>query len=148
MAKEFADEGLNERLLPVGEEPETRTDRRVGLNRACSTVGNLLLLLVTILGACSVFHHCIPVGLLRKHKHHHAHVSYQAVLKDNNQIEYSREFSVPCGYGILVFNIGPALGYEPFDYDVYQDAYVYSNNQKLWYVQECAAVLFKLNKKA
>eukprot|EP00934_Nitzschia_sp_Nitz4_P005577 Nitzschia sp. Nitz4//scaffold247_size31676//4405//5181//NITZ4_007925-RA/size31676-processed-gene-0.32-mRNA-1//1//CDS//3329543940//5567//frame0 len=66
-----------------------------------------------------------------EHKHHKGHVLYQATLKKNNEIEYSREFTAPCDYGVLIFNVGPAKDFEPYLYDVYQDAYVHSNNEKL-----------------
>lgn len=106
--------------------------------------------------ACSLFRRCAVVAILgvaavaataygfttyvwdRNHSllgHKvHGHVSYQATLKPNNQIDYTREFTAPCDYGILVFNVGPAASYMPFKYDVYQDAYVFSNNDKLcWF---------------
>lgn len=66
-----------------------------------------------------------------KHKTRHGHVNYQATLKKNQQIEYAREFTAPCDYGILVFNVGPARNYLPYFYDIYQDAYVFSNNKKM-----------------
>ena len=71
-------------------------------------------------------------SLLSGHHHtHHGHVFYQATLKPNNQIEYAREFTAPCDHGILVFNVGPAAEYLPYMYDIYQDAYVFSNNKKM-----------------
>jgi len=66
-----------------------------------------------------------------RHKKHHGHVMYQAILRPNQQIDYTREFTAPCDYGILVFNIGPAANYLPYKYDIYQDAYVFSNNKKM-----------------
>jgi hypothetical protein len=46
-------------------------------------------------------------------------------------ITYKRIFTVPCANGILVFNVGPAAEYEPFDYDIYDDAYAYSDQKGL-----------------
>jgi hypothetical protein len=85
-----------------------------------------LSLAVFGISCCSKNH-----SMLGHHHAYHGHVFYQATLKPNNQIEYAREFTAPCDHGILVFNIGPAADYLPYQYDVYQDAYVFSNNKKL-----------------
>ncbi|EEC50642.1 predicted protein [Phaeodactylum tricornutum CCAP 1055/1] len=66
---------------------------------------------------------------------HHGHILYLTTSTDDEGRIYRREFTAPCGYGILVFNVGPAAEYEPFTYDVYEDAYVYSNNQGLCFIQ-------------
>eukprot|EP00522_Entomoneis_paludosa_P006346 CAMPEP_0172450592 /NCGR_PEP_ID=MMETSP1065-20121228/8874_1 /TAXON_ID=265537 /ORGANISM="Amphiprora paludosa, Strain CCMP125" /LENGTH=179 /DNA_ID=CAMNT_0013202385 /DNA_START=156 /DNA_END=695 /DNA_ORIENTATION=+ len=42
--------------------------------------------------------------------------------------EYTRIFTVPCAYGVLAFNIGPAPQYAPYAYEIYQDAYAFSDN--------------------
>lgn len=62
---------------------------------------------------------------------HHGKVDYLITMNSNHQIEYKRTFQAPCAYGMLVFNIGPAQDNLPFAYDVYEDAYAYSNNQGL-----------------
>jgi hypothetical protein len=88
------------------------------------------MVLATLVSSCllfqAVFHSC-NVGRGSRH----GHVMYQATLKPSQQIEYTREFTAPCDYGILVFNIGPAANYLPYKYDIYQDAYVFSNNKKM-----------------
>lgn len=89
----------------------------------------MVLLFSLLLLAGPVLHHFSAISF--RHKHHHGHVVYQATLKKNNQIEYAREFTAPCDYGVLVFNVGPAKDYLPYSYDIYQDAYVFSNNKKM-----------------
>ena len=56
------------------------------------------------------------------HPHHHGRVVY-LTESTSDGIKYKRVFTVPCGDGMLVFNVGPAAEYEPFAYDVYEDAY-------------------------
>ena len=58
----------------------------------------------------------------------------------------------PCGYGMLVFNVGPAAVYEPYTYELYDDAYAYSNNEGLCVlypsyngVQESTSPLWSFN---
>jgi hypothetical protein len=64
--------------------------------------------------------------------HHTGHVEYiTEISPDLNHYVYKRIFNVPCGYGLLVFNVGPAAEYEPYPYELYEDAYVYSNNEGL-----------------
>lgn len=93
----------------------------------------LVVLAIVLSSGVFVAHCCSAAKALQKSHHHskHGHVNYQATLQPNNQIEYAREFTAPCDYGILVFNVGPAANYLPFQYDIYQDAYVFSNNKKL-----------------
>lgn len=144
MTNNIDDEELQQPLIDEGEgsacPDKAHSNKSTVLSRVFSIVGVGLIVVSIglVFAVCGALHHCDPTSFLQKnfghHKHHHAHISYQAVLQPNNEIEYSREFSVPCGYGILVFNIGPALDYEPFMYDIYQDAYVYSNNQKMCWV--------------
>jgi hypothetical protein len=62
---------------------------------------------------------------------HHGSVVFLAGFTNRTTIEYRRVFKVPCDHGILVFNIGPAASAEPFDYDVYDDAYAFSNQKGL-----------------
>jgi hypothetical protein len=64
--------------------------------------------------------------------HHHGDVIFLTEKVDGtDHYKYKREFTVPCGYGILVFNIGPALENQPYSYDIYQDNYAYSDNSGL-----------------
>jgi hypothetical protein len=64
-------------------------------------------------------------------KHHHGEVVFSTEIDDEGNFVYKRTFTVPCGDGILVFSVGPAATYEPYAYELYDDAYVYSNNQGL-----------------
>jgi hypothetical protein len=89
------------------------------------------LISIAVCLAVGVAVRCVASSFLGNHHPNHGHVFYQATLKPNNQIEYAREFTAPCDYGILVFNVGPAAQYLPYEYDIYQDAYVFSNNKKM-----------------
>lgn len=62
---------------------------------------------------------------------HHGTVDYAITMNSDHHIEYKRTFKAPCDYGMLVFNIGPARDNLPYAYDIYEDAYAYSNNQGL-----------------
>lgn len=61
-------------------------------------------------------------------KLHHGEVLYKVVEDPSEGRYYERDFVIPCGYGLLVFNIGPADTKLPFEFDVYDDGYVYSDN--------------------
>jgi hypothetical protein len=63
--------------------------------------------------------------------HHHGEVVFSTEIDDEGNFVFKRTFTVPCGDGILVFSVGPAATYEPYAYELYDDAYVYSNNQGL-----------------
>lgn len=63
--------------------------------------------------------------------YHHGRVVYSVLSDDAGRIIYKREFTVPCADGLLVFNVGPAPEYAPYAYDVYEDAYAYSDNSGL-----------------
>jgi hypothetical protein len=65
------------------------------------------------------------------HPLHHGKVNYLITMGVDRHVEYKRTFQAPCAYGMLVFNIGPALDNLPFAYDIYDDAYAYSDNQGL-----------------
>lgn len=65
------------------------------------------------------------------HPHHHGDVIFLTEKLDAHSYRYKREFTVPCGDGILVFNIGPAVENQPYAYDIYQDNYAYSDNSGL-----------------
>lgn len=62
---------------------------------------------------------------------HHGKVNYLTTMGSDGKIEYRRTFLAPCAYGMLVFNIGPALDNLPYAYDIYEDAYAYSDNRGL-----------------
>lgn len=65
---------------------------------------------------------------------HHARFVYYTSSDETGKLSYRREFTAPCNYGILVFNIGPAAEQEPYSYEVYQDAYVFSDNKGLCFI--------------
>lgn len=85
--------------------------------------------------------------------HHTGHVQYVTeISSDRNHLIYKRIFNAPCGYGMLVFNVGPAALYEPYTYELYDDAYAYSNNEGLCVlypsyngVQESTSPLWSFN---
>ena len=73
----------------------------------------------------------VPQSHLQK-PHHTGHVTYVTeISSDRNHLVYKRIFNAPCGYGMLVFNVGPAAVYEPYTYELYEDAYAYSDNDGL-----------------
>lgn len=61
-------------------------------------------------------------------KLHHGEVLYTVVQDPDMGRYYKREFLIPCGYGLLVFNIAPADESMPYALDVFDDGYVYSDN--------------------
>ena len=61
-------------------------------------------------------------------KLHHGEVLYTTVEDPDVGRYYKREFLVPCGYGLLVFNVGPADTAMPYAFDVFDDGYVFSDN--------------------
>lgn len=116
-----ADEELQAPLITAsGTVPQTKGHYRWRIGMLVTTLVSTCLLLPLVFDCCSF-----------RHTKYHGHVMYQATLKPNQQIEYTREFTAPCDFGILVFNIGPAAKYLPYKYDLYQDAYVFSNNKKM-----------------
>jgi len=65
------------------------------------------------------------------HPHHTGSVHYSSVMNPNGITTYRRDITAPCDYGMLVFNIGPAPDNMPYKYDVYGDAYLWSDNGSL-----------------
>jgi len=64
------------------------------------------------------------------HPHHSGSVQYSSVM-NNGQISYRREVDAPCDNGMLIFTVGVAAKALPYEYDLYQEAYLYSNNAGL-----------------
>lgn len=120
----FSDTGTTKRTShpSSGRERSKISACRIGI--LVALLAGLLVAVCTLTGPCSS-----TDGLSGHSKH--GHVTYQATLKKNQQIEYVREFTAPCDFGILVFNVGPAAEYLPYKYDIYEDAYVFSNNKKM-----------------
>ena len=65
------------------------------------------------------------------HPHHQGQVTYSSTMKSDGSIVYRRDINAPCDYGMLLFNIGPAHDNLPYQYDVYDDAYLFSDNNGL-----------------
>ena len=65
------------------------------------------------------------------HPHHHATVRYTSRMEPGGNISYRREITAPCDHGMLLFSIGPARDDLPYKYDVYDDAYLFSDNKGL-----------------
>jgi hypothetical protein len=78
------------------------------------------------LGEIPVKWHIPPI-----HPLHHGKVVYLSYKETDGTTMYKRIVTAPCAYGMLLFNIGPARSFEPFAYDVYDDAYAYSSNEGL-----------------
>lgn len=68
------------------------------------------------------------------HPFHHGSVVYTAKMNGDRSIEYKREVHAPCDYGMLLFSVGPAKGDLPYAYDIYEDAYLFSNNGNLCFL--------------
>eukprot|EP00980_Cylindrotheca_fusiformis_P000637 scaffold158_cov105-Cylindrotheca_fusiformis.AAC.10 len=72
------------------------------------------------------------------HPHHTAFVTYSSHMSSKGSVEYRRYIRVPCNYGMLVFSVGLAKDNLPYRYEVYNDAYLFSDNNSLcilnpWY---------------
>ena len=65
------------------------------------------------------------------HPVHTGQVHYSSVMDADGTVTYRRDIEAPCDYGMLVFNIGPASDDLPYLYDVYADAYLWSDNGSL-----------------
>jgi hypothetical protein len=60
---------------------------------------------------------------------HQCTISYTESKGEDHSIGYERHFKIPCGYSLLVFNVGPAQEYQPFMYDVNDDDGFYIQNE-------------------
>lgn len=65
------------------------------------------------------------------HPHHTGSVHYSSTMNSDGTTSYRRDINAPCDYGMLVFNIGPAKDNMPYKYDLYADAYLWSDNESL-----------------
>jgi len=64
------------------------------------------------------------------HPHHSGSVHYSSMMT-NGQITYRRDISAPCDNGMLVFTVGVAAKELPYEYDLYNEAYLWSDNAGL-----------------
>jgi len=62
------------------------------------------------------------------HPVHTGQVHYSSVMDVDGRVTYRRDIQAPCDYGMLIFNIGPSKDDLPYHYDVYGDAYLWSDN--------------------
>jgi len=62
------------------------------------------------------------------HPHHTGSIRYSSFMDTDGTVTYRRDIQAPCDYGMLVFNIGPSEDDLPYHYDVYADAYLWSDN--------------------
>ena len=62
------------------------------------------------------------------HPKHTAHVHYSSTMDPNGKIQYRRDVTLPCEHGVLLFSVGVAKDNLPYKYEIYNDAYLYSNN--------------------
>lgn len=65
------------------------------------------------------------------HPVHTASVHYTSRMDPDGTTTYRRDITVPCDYGMLLFNVGPAEDNLPYDYDIYGDVYLWSDNNGL-----------------
>lgn len=63
--------------------------------------------------------------------HTDAWVQYTSSMDSSGHVAYRRSVTVPCDHGMLLFTVGPAADDMPYTYEVYNDAYLYSNNNGL-----------------
>jgi len=64
------------------------------------------------------------------HPHHTGSVHYSSIM-NNNHISYRRDITAPCDNGMLVFTVGVAAKELPYEYDLYNEAYLWSDNAGL-----------------
>ena len=62
------------------------------------------------------------------HPVHTGSVQYSSVMEADGTVTYRRDIHAPCNYGMLVFNVGPSKDDLPYHYDLYGDAYLFSDN--------------------
>jgi len=65
------------------------------------------------------------------HPHHSASVTYSSRMGPKGNVEYRRDINAPCEFGMLLFSVGPAKDDLPYNYELYNDAYLYSDNNGL-----------------
>jgi hypothetical protein len=62
------------------------------------------------------------------HPKHTGTVQYSSVMDAAGTVTYRRDIHAPCDNGMLVFNVGPSMDDLPYHYDLYGDAYLWSDN--------------------
>lgn len=64
------------------------------------------------------------------HPHHDGSVHYSSIM-NNGVVSYRREINAPCDYGMLIFTVGVANKELPYEYELYNEAYLWSDNAGL-----------------
>lgn len=62
------------------------------------------------------------------HPHHTGVAHYSSTMDADGTIIYRRDIRTPCNNGLLVFNVGPSKDEMPYHWEVYADAYIWSDN--------------------
>lgn len=62
------------------------------------------------------------------HPVHDGAVMYSSMMEADGTVTYRRDIHAPCDNGMLLFNVGPSKDELPYPYDLYGDAYLWSNN--------------------
>lgn len=62
------------------------------------------------------------------HPRHTGSVHYSSIMNSDGTTTYRRDINAPCDHGMLLFNIGPARDDMPYRYELYGDAYLWSDN--------------------
>jgi len=62
------------------------------------------------------------------HPIHDGAVVYSSMMEADGTITYRRDIHAPCDNGMLLFNVGPSKDELPYHYDLYGDAYLWSDN--------------------
>lgn len=64
------------------------------------------------------------------HPRHVGSIHYSSIMKDGT-ITYRREINAPCDNGMLIFTVGVASKEKSYEYELYDEAYLYSDNTGL-----------------
>jgi len=62
------------------------------------------------------------------HPVHSGSVVYSSMMEVDGTVTYRRDIHAPCDNGMLLFNVGPSKDDLPYPFDLYDDAYLYSDN--------------------
>jgi hypothetical protein len=65
------------------------------------------------------------------HPHHSGRVRYSSSMNSAGKVQYRRDINAPCNFGMLLFTVGLAKDDMPYTYEVYGDAYLFSDNKGL-----------------
>jgi len=128
------DEEMDVGTEEVPEEEDTSEESSVS-NRRCALLGIYMLLCVQVLAYIFDFCPCEIISAVQKkinpfHHMKHGKVNYLVEVTDEGRI-YHRDMYAPCAYGILVFQVAPALEAMSYSLEVYNDEFTYRDNSGL-----------------